>query len=395
MKNYLVKIRGGVEVDSAGKKAGKGPLIAEEISHTLGTSQDQYLFQAVEEKSKAIGFMRGLGGAQTMNEKMPTLQAANGTSGNNKPCVAVGVDRYNQMTTGNVMPTLKTPNGGDDIPCVVTFEPGIASRDGGHVYEGVSGTLRATPGDNQMTVAYDIGEARLRNSQEYIEKSPTITARCGTGGNNVPAVVFENHAQDSRYKGPLKVAQPVTATYGMGGNNQPLVICMATQQGGAEILEDKSPTITAAAGMSGNNQPVICLQGNGIDRADTAGCNGKGWAEDVSYTLNTIDRHAVAFGVTTKGNGDAFISKERHTALTNGGGQAGQGYPCVIEVVYPEQTGTLMANSHPGSYTGQDAYNDMLVVETFHCNTEEEKTPPIKARDYKDPLVICYEKTKK
>ena len=45
--------------------------------------------------------------------------------------------------------------------------------------------------------------------------------------------------------------------------------------------------------MSGNNQPVICLQGNGIDRADTAVCNGKGWKEDISYTLNTIDRPAV------------------------------------------------------------------------------------------------------
>lgn len=45
--------------------------------------------------------------------------------------------------------------------------------------------------------------------------------------------------------------------------------------------------------MSGNNQPVICLQGNGIDRADTAGCNGKGWKEDISYTLNTIGRPAV------------------------------------------------------------------------------------------------------
>lgn len=35
------------------------------------------------------------------------------------------------------------------------------------------------------------------------------------------------------------------------------------------------------------------LQGNGIDRADTAGCNGKGWKEDTSYTLNTIDKPAV------------------------------------------------------------------------------------------------------
>lgn len=37
------------------------------------------------------------------------------------------------------------------------------------------------------------------------------------------------------------------------------VICMATQQGGAEIrIDNKAPTLTAAAGMSGNNQPVVC-----------------------------------------------------------------------------------------------------------------------------------------
>ena len=37
------------------------------------------------------------------------------------------------------------------------------------------------------------------------------------------------------------------------------IICMATQQGGAEIRsDDKAPTLTAAAGMSGNNQPVEC-----------------------------------------------------------------------------------------------------------------------------------------
>jgi DNA (cytosine-5)-methyltransferase 1 len=44
---------------------------------------------------------------------------------------------------------------------------------------------------------------------------------------------------------------------------------------------------------------VICLQGNGIDRADTAGCNGKGWNEDTCYTLNTIDRPAVAYSLET------------------------------------------------------------------------------------------------
>lgn len=57
---------------------------------------------------------------------------------------------------------------------------------------------------------------------------------------------------------------------------------------GALVQEDKSGTLG-----TGNDQTIFCLQGNGIDRADTAGCNGKGWCEDISYTLNTIDRPAV------------------------------------------------------------------------------------------------------
>lgn len=48
---------------------------------------------------------------------------------------------------------------------------------------------------------------------------------------------------------------------------------------------------------TGGEMPVICLQGNGIDRADTAGCNGAGWREGQSYTLNTIDRPAVVYAL--------------------------------------------------------------------------------------------------
>lgn len=57
---------------------------------------------------------------------------------------------------------------------------------------------------------------------------------------------------------------------------------------GALVQTEKSGTLG-----TGNDQTIFCLQGNGIDRADTAGCNGKGWREDTCYTLNTIDRPAV------------------------------------------------------------------------------------------------------
>ena len=44
MNSCTLKIRGGVERDSYGKKAGKGALIQWELSATLGVSQDQTLF---------------------------------------------------------------------------------------------------------------------------------------------------------------------------------------------------------------------------------------------------------------------------------------------------------------------------------------------------------------
>lgn len=47
-------------------------------------------------------------------------------------------------------------------------------------------------------------------------------------------------------------------------------IAVATAQAGAEIMEDKCPTITASAGMSGNNMPYVCytlkMRGGGRNR---------------------------------------------------------------------------------------------------------------------------------
>ena len=64
------------------------------------------------------------------------------------------------------------------------------------------------------------------------------------------------------------------------------------------LSRDIEPCGTEREGTAGATSDrvttAICLQGNGIDRADTAGCNGRGWNDqDVSYTLNTIDRPAV------------------------------------------------------------------------------------------------------
>lgn len=58
---------------------------------------------------------------------------------------------------------------------------------------------------------------------------------------------------------------------------------------------------------AGSTGGAYCIQGNCIDRADTAGCNGKGWTEGVSYTLNTIDRPAVLPFVPSPPQSDVLV----------------------------------------------------------------------------------------
>ena len=63
---------------------------------------------------------------------------------------------------------------------------------------------------------------------------------------------------------------------------------------GGHIYDDGvAPTIRAEPG---DNRPAVCysIAGNTIDRQIQNGGNGAGFQEDISYTLNTIDRHAVA-----------------------------------------------------------------------------------------------------
>lgn len=65
----------------------------------------------------------------------------------------------------------------------------------------------------------------------------------------------------------------------------------------AKTLDTSPPDPAKNQGGIAIVEPTFCIQGNTIDRADTAGANGTGVKEDVCYTLNTIDRPAVALAL--------------------------------------------------------------------------------------------------
>lgn len=149
--------------------------------------------------------------------------------------------------------------------------------------------------------------------------------------SNHPPLVFENHSQDTRFKGPLETAQPVLATYGTGGNNQPFVVEDAktydvrfTSEGTinsrANVYEsDISRTIDTSGNAPDSNQggiAVVAVQGSMIGRAGENGPQGSGVGDDVSFTLNTVDRHGVAYPTYSASKNSHFTRATKELAGT-------------------------------------------------------------------------------
>ena len=81
-----------------------------------------------------------------------------------------------------------------------------------------------------------------------------------------------------------------------------------------------------------NTEPILCLNDQGGERMDvTEGFTATLRAGMSGHPPLVAEQTAVS-GVVTKGNGDCFLTPDVHTSLTGGGGQAGQGYPCVLTV---------------------------------------------------------------
>ncbi len=75
-----------------------------------------------------------------------------------------------------------------------------------------------------------------------------------------------------------------------------IVAFTQNQRNEVRDLGDRSGTLAAEPGMK---QQTYVLQGSMVGRSDKNGPQGDGVNEDVSFTLDTVDRHAVAYCMTT------------------------------------------------------------------------------------------------
>ena len=258
------------------------------------------------------------------------------------------------------------------------------------------------------------------------------------------SLMFENHSQDTRYRGPLEVSQTVSATYGTGGNNQPFVVESAgfctehsAKAHGIGYEEEKAPTLRA--GVVPATLKIRCGHGNGgrgaliqEDKSATLSCNndqtlfvpkaygicskhsnsmlsdnpGSGFYEaDTARTIDTSNQSPCKNQggmVVIEGNGsrpshhgDGFKESEtmytlnctENHAVSYGIGRPtmNQGYNARFSFQIEEETSpTLVASGAGGvahpTYCASKA--------SFFTRADEEKTGALVATDYKDPPLI-------
>lgn len=146
---------------------------------------------------------------------------------------------------------------------VAGFSAGAGASAGSIGYnEEIAPTLKGGGSGNSMPSILCLNDQGGQAMGTSVDVSGTLRAQ----QHGHQPLVFENHGIDARYREMGDAAPTISARYGTGGNNIPLV--------------EQEPE-------------VYCITGNAIDRQPENGGNGIGYQEDVAYTLNTMDRHAV------------------------------------------------------------------------------------------------------
>ena len=248
-------------------------LFSMEVQKKVNTNGGIITMQDINQRNEGID-LDGVSGAlmATQNLQMQTFITNPGSSqsGPQKQIAFAANQRDEVRDLHDVAGALQAQPGLKQQTLVAGFSAGAGASAGTIGYqEDVSPTLKGSPSGNCMPSILCIND----QGGQIMECSENVTGtlRAQEHGHQ-PLVlrptgpkVYENHGIDGRYTGPHDVAPTMSARYGTGGNNIPLV----------------------------QQEEVICIAGNAIDRQPQNGGNGFGWQQNISYTLTATDRHSV------------------------------------------------------------------------------------------------------
>lgn len=188
------------------------------------------------------------------------------------------------------------------------------------------------------------------------------------GGFTAPEILFERESLQ-RNTDPCGTSwkaafSPAESNFAVSINNR------------GSFYGDKAETLRAES--HGALPTAYCIQGNCIDRALTAGCNGKGWTENVSYTLNTVDRPAVVPLLNDQG-GSSLTGNDAATVAPTIRAEMHGNVPAVVfsDVAIVRRLTPLECERLQGYPDGWTAIGEIV---GYNVYTDDE------GNEYKDPI---------
>ena len=310
----------------------------------------------------------------------PTVNATYGMGGNNQPFVVeipgkpelaavardviplehhptdsrIGIEEGNAIQTltsrmgtgGNNVPLIMTP-AGPLTPKTLKIRSGCEGGGKGALIQDDKSATLGTSNDQTVFVPFVKG-TRPHSAEEAPERktgevaNTLNTFNLGEGRCNELAVkaygicskASHSMMSDNPHSGfyEADTARTLDANGGNPNCNQGGIAVVAFTQNQRDEVRDLHDVSGALAAEPGMKQQTYVLQGSMIGRTEKNGPQGDGVNEDVSFTLNTVDHHAVAA-------------------------------PAMEDETYCATTGNFMT-------------------------VEKEKSPTLAARDYKDPPIV-------
>lgn len=344
-----LKIRSGCE------GGGKGAIWQEEKSATLGCNNDQTVF---------IPFVKGT--RPNSQSEVPTWKQ--GEVANTLNTFDIGEQRCNELA-------VKAYG-----VCSKASHSMMSDNPHSGFYEAeTSRTLDSSGGDptcNQgglcicePVVCVDQGGGKLNCT---VDEQVAPPLACTHGG--APAVAFAQNQRDEIRdlgdKSAALAAEPGMKQQTFVAQPEEVTAFHVNQRNELIDLHGKSGALIATRS---DQMQTFVLQGNMIGRKDENGPQGDGVNEDVCFTLDATDRHAVC-------------APEDVYAMTTGSYMqvAKEVAPTLMARDYKDPTtiapaphlnegvmGTVATGAHPSGFNGQDAFNDRLVID----NPEAQPTP--------------------
>lgn len=208
---------------------------------------------------------------------------------------------------GNVQTlTSRMGTGGNNVPLVMKIRSGCeGGGKGALIQENKSATLSC---NNDQTLFEPCG-------WDGGQVSPTLTKQNAGGNQRMPdkdnfTCVLQPFGISSKDSNAMKSDNPHSGIYkaetartldGNGGNpscNQGGIAVVAFTQNQRDEVRDLGDRSAVVCANAGTKQQTFVLQGSMIGRDNKNGPQGSGVNEDVCFTLDTADRHAV-YAMTT------------------------------------------------------------------------------------------------